>query len=230
MGRVTAVPREVLDAAWRAGLEGRRIWIPPRADEKGKRSDIVRDLLLRAERRVMDTADVRSEAIRAAWGTERKEAEHYGVSPSLVWRACQEAERELVRWWRAGERERQQKLRGMAGAAESLAEYQRARREIRAGRSPRNVKHEILTMAASSVADSWWGQESEESGGVFRVAEEAAYLAVLRLDGRVNMVAVSRIVGSRVGLTEAAIERLAGRIEKGVARGVEALQPFRRTA
>ncbi|MFN7971294.1 MAG: hypothetical protein U0166_02940 [Acidobacteriota bacterium] len=222
---MSAISREVLDAAWHAGLQGKRIRIPARVDDRGKRAEIVRDLLGRAERRVVETGDVRRESIRQAWGSDREEAAHFGVAHSLIWRAARDAEAEILRWWRGGERDRQQRLRNMRDAGGEMSEYQTARREIRteSGDVPRFVRPEILTMALRSVQDAWWGRPSSPVEPELRLAEEAAYLALLMVDGRIDAAAVARVIGSKLGLTVERVADLMRHVEIGSERAARAL-------
>ncbi|MFN7970861.1 MAG: hypothetical protein U0166_00665 [Acidobacteriota bacterium] len=230
MARLSRMPRVVLEAAWREGLHGKRIHIPPR-EEGGKRAAIVRDLLVRAERRVVETGDARNDAVRQAWGSDREEAARFGAAHSVVWRAAREAEAEIVRWWKDGERDRQWRLHAMGDAVAALAEYRRARREIRAGAAQvRGVRPEVLTMAIRSVDAAWWGRAGFTDGRELVLAEEAAFLAVLLADGRLGLASAARLAGSRTGLSTQGVADLVRRVEVGAGRAARAFAQVERHA
>lgn len=223
MGRLSTVPRHVLEAAWRAGLQGRRIVIPVRPDDDAKGAAIVRDLLKRAERRVVETGDARQRDIRQAWASVREEAARFGVAHSVVWRAMGEAEVWLLRWWREGEQARQRQLRGMTEASVAMEEYRRARWEIRHGEGDvAGLRPAVLIMAIHSVEAAWWGRRLVALPELM-LAEEAAYLAVLMVDGRGSADRMARLAASRVGLPAGRVAELVRCVEQGVARAARTL-------
>ena len=217
MSRVTTVPRSVLEAAWRAGLGGRRIRIPVREDDGGHLSSIVRDLLVRAERRVLECGDAHRDSIRQAWATERDDAERFEVSPSLIWKARCEAEAEIRRWWRGGEGRRYREVQSMG--ARSLGAYRRVRRELRTlAVPPSGTDPRLVELAMGSVEAAWWGR-NEQGGPDLAMAEEAAFMASCALLGVTEVGETGRLLGVRLGARSERAREIVRRVEVGIARG-----------
>ena len=125
--------------------------------------------------------------------------------------------------WEGGEKRRVRRLERQG--LEALDAYRETRGAIALGRLPEDVSSEILGLATSSIAESWWWHSGRDGGWWWHLVEEAARLAVLKVDGELDMNVPANLAATRLGLGKDARVMLARRVERGVARGVEDLQP-----
>ncbi len=225
--RESKTPEALIRHAWRLGLSEDRIWIPRRRAGALRASEAaMRDLARRGEQRALALGEGKASRCTDVWGRVRKEALKYGVSHSTIYNVMKQAGAAVERWWYAGERARYERLSDRRDAARALMSYQLAREAMIRGELPHDVSREIVALAADSVASAWW---HHEDAGPEALIEEAAYLAVLRLDGRLDMPKAEALAKARLGDADIGPE-LAASVERGVERGIEALERWGKVA
>lgn len=217
MGSPSSLPRDVVEALWRYGIEGRVVRVPPRdaRGTGGRGREVVADLLARAETLVSDREDAAAETVREAWDTVRAEAGRYGVAVDTMHQAMAAAVRDVAKWWSAGERHRRKALRRLPDPQAALLDYTRARRQLAEGRDAAGVPLDILAMAAASISEAWWRRPAAGETVARGLVPEAIRLAFLR-KASCDLDRALAVATARHGLTQEQVELLVQDVEAGV--------------
>ena len=223
MGSQNSLPRDVVAALWRHGIEGCVVRVPPRESRGtgGRGREVLADLLARAEPVVLARQDAAPETVRTAWESVRSESRRYGVALDTMFQAMTSAVRDIGRWWSPGERRRTKALRRHPDSRASL-EYSRARRHLAEGRDAPGVPLDILAMASASIAGAWWRRPEQGEVVARELLPEAIRLAFLRRES-VDFARDLVVIAARYGLAPEQAELLAQDVEAGVlqAHGAE---------
>lgn len=231
MAKYSALPRELVEEAWRHGYADRVVRIPPDVGT-GKQEEVLADLLKRTEERVLEKGlraptmvnpGLVDELAKAVFAKLRQEGERYKVSPSLVHRAQLLVPGELMKWWCQGERRRVIAARKLLGEG-ACEEYLRARRAIIRRGDPGGLGKELAELAQASVAGSWWHRPLRRNRLPWAAIDEAIYLGFRRLDGGVNMRREVEAAAARAGLVGNEVTELGEVVERAVQRAVKALE------